>query len=580
MKAAIETTDRSEPPYPPTETETETATDAMKRVFKSMPDRASHLSFFHNEVRDWFSVKKFWSTVMSRNNIRAAEEDAKGTTAMTQTSLDMSDKSLPQWMRGSCQYGLTDISAIHECGAEEFLGYHSRGDKKKGNKRKTFALRIGYDGSRYQGYQSQGASNTDIVTVEEDVKKALRGMSSMSAGRTDKDVSAVSQVISCHTFDQSVTPQSLRRSFAETAAVREGRLTLFDCAIVPKKFHALFSATWRRYLYLFPLNIRRKPSSESVQESSLDADPPVRWFTLKRSSVVTNDGSVNRSSAGDTKFDFDVDIDIDHVNALLASLEGKELSYNGFAYKDIQKTNRGALANRGGGARGKDGTTAKKSMDSTEGEEVKASVDDVTRDEDTRQQSHVHAHNGEQFGSRPESKMRYTPLDKCTLHKASAYMVDIQQYLQGTDSSSKGEGGEKEGLEEKLVMCVELVGSRFLRRMVRILVATAIRECQLPAEERDQDVLLKICELGLRDRSSMAISGEGLAIAGVGYDLASLSIPKFGTTTTNPKKLKKKALKRALAEKDDRELEEKKAKMATSSSLGDTSLLETLTRQY
>jgi hypothetical protein len=53
-----------------------------------------------------------------------------------------------------------------------------------------------------------------------------------------------------------------------------------------------------------------------------------------------------------------------------------------------------------------------------------------------------------------------------------------------------------------------------------------------------------------RDRSSMAITGEGLAMAGVGYDLQSLSIPKFGTTTTNPKKLKKKALKRALAEQE------------------------------
>ena len=61
-----------------------------------------------------------------------------------------------------------------------------------------------------------------------------------------QDVSAVSQVISCHTFDQSVTPASLQHSFFESVAVREGRLALFDCAVVPKKFHALFSATWRR----------------------------------------------------------------------------------------------------------------------------------------------------------------------------------------------------------------------------------------------------------------------------------------------------------------------------------------------
>lgn len=55
-----------------------------------------------------------------------------------------------------------------------------------------------------------------------------------------------------------------------------------------------------------------------------------------------------------------------------------------------------------------------------------------------------------------------------------------------------------------------------------------------------------------RERSSLAITGEGLAMAGVGYDLASLSVPKFGTTTTNPKKLKRKAEKRARAEECER----------------------------
>jgi hypothetical protein len=53
----------------------------------------------------------------------------------------------------------------------------------------------------------------------------------------------------------------------------------------------------------------------------------------------------------------------------------------------------------------------------------------------------------------------------------------------------------------------------------------------------------------------MAITGEGLAMAGVGYDLGALSVPKFGSTTTNPKKMEKKALKRALAEKEEKEME-------------------------
>ena len=36
-----------------------------------------------------------------------------------------------------------------------------------------------------QGYQSQGV-NSGMITVEDDVKLALGGISSMSAGRTDK----------------------------------------------------------------------------------------------------------------------------------------------------------------------------------------------------------------------------------------------------------------------------------------------------------------------------------------------------------------------------------------------------------
>lgn len=38
------------------------------------------------------------------------------------------------------------------------------------------------------------------------------------------------------------------------ASLLSGRLAVYDCVRVPKKFHARSSATWRRYLYLFPLN--------------------------------------------------------------------------------------------------------------------------------------------------------------------------------------------------------------------------------------------------------------------------------------------------------------------------------------
>lgn len=50
-----------------------------------------------------------------------------------------------------------------------------------------------------------------------------------------------------------------------------------------------------------------------------------------------------------------------------------------------------------------------------------------------------------------------------------------------------------------------------------------MRESVLPSEERDEDILHKICVSGCRDRASLAVPGTGLALCGVGYDLGVLS---------------------------------------------------------
>jgi tRNA U38,U39,U40 pseudouridine synthase TruA len=68
------------------------------------------------------------------------------------------------------------------------------------------------------------------------------------------------------------------------------------------------------------------------------------------------------------------------------------------------------------------------------------------------------------------------------------------------------------------VLCVELVGNRFLRRMVRVLVATAIRESIPEAARYPQadDALLLIA--GERDRlaSAPGAPGEGLGFCEAG----------------------------------------------------------------
>ena len=99
----------------------------------------------------------------------------------------------------------------------------------------------------------------------------------MAAGRTDRGVSAISQIISFATFDD-VTADDILREFNASLACRQGHLWAWDCQRVPRKFQALFSATWRRYLYLFPL-------CDGLYNGNVDVDVPFvlecfQWYSV------------------------------------------------------------------------------------------------------------------------------------------------------------------------------------------------------------------------------------------------------------------------------------------------------------
>jgi hypothetical protein len=145
----------------------------------------------------------------------------------------------------------------------------------------------------------------------------------------------------------------------------------------------------------------------------------------------------------------------------------------------------------------------------------------------------------------------------------------------GGNDNDDGEDGEEEDDDESAVsetlpytstdvaMCVELVGSRFLRQMVRIMVvrehwseivitlplitfcddaytdlffclfayllfqSTAARESILPEGIRNENIMLDICATRDRSRASSALPGRALCFAGVGYDARDLAIYKF-----------------------------------------------------
>ena len=106
-------------------------------LFKSMPDRSSHMAYFHDPSRDWACVKNFWSSMISKNSILHQDKDCPEDSEQVKSHVQC---QLPPWALGTEQFGVTDMNAIHECGKEEYLGYFARGNKKK-NQRKTFGLR-------------------------------------------------------------------------------------------------------------------------------------------------------------------------------------------------------------------------------------------------------------------------------------------------------------------------------------------------------------------------------------------------------------------------------------------------------
>lgn len=154
----------------------------------------------------------------------------------------------PALIAGDETYGLTDVSLLRYEGKD---------------RRQTFAMRIGYTGSSYHGFQQQRGSA--VRSVQDDLLDALGGRQVAAAGRTDRHVSALSQVVSLHTFD-ALTEASIAEAFAASEGSRAGRVRLLAVARVPRAFHALYGASWRRYVYMLPL-------SESEEQGGAALDP-------------------------------------------------------------------------------------------------------------------------------------------------------------------------------------------------------------------------------------------------------------------------------------------------------------------
>ena len=210
--------------------------DSIQSSLLTLAQRSTHRSYFDN--RDWKSIIDLLYTLC------------------TNESTELSDNLVYS--------GITNLHAIHDIGKLEYIS----GDPRY--RRQTFAMRISYIGSMYSGYQKQ----SNRVSVEGDIYDGLGQRTCVAAGRTDKDVSALSQIISFATRED-VTADELINTLKRSDACMTNRLKVHECYRVPRRFHALFSAKTRRYLYFFPLNI-------GPYEQGVDLDVALVDNLLKR----------------------------------------------------------------------------------------------------------------------------------------------------------------------------------------------------------------------------------------------------------------------------------------------------------
>lgn len=111
------------------------------------------------------------------------------------------------------------------------------------------ACRIEYDGSEYNGWQSQ--PHEGVVTVQDKLESALSGIAATSirvhcAGRTDTGVHAFSQVIH---FNTPVARSPKAWVMGGNASL-PGDIRIHWAIPVNETFHARFSAEYRCYRYV------------------------------------------------------------------------------------------------------------------------------------------------------------------------------------------------------------------------------------------------------------------------------------------------------------------------------------------
>lgn len=110
---------------------------------------------------------------------------------------------------------------------------------------------VGYDGSKFHGFQIQD----NVRTVQGEIEKALKNITQQdiiihASGRTDAKVHALGQVFH---FDTGKEMTENRWRMAINHFMPED-IYIYDCCLVDAKFHSRYSATTKEYRYYLSMN--------------------------------------------------------------------------------------------------------------------------------------------------------------------------------------------------------------------------------------------------------------------------------------------------------------------------------------
>ena len=297
------------------------------------------------------------------------------------------------------------------------------------------------------------------------------------SGRTDRNVSGYGQILqvfrNCEHAkrryrdekEEEKVAEIIRKAINEgSVAGKRGYLRAGAIFRANAEWHANFSATWRRYVYVVP--------KRTLSKSEIDFD---------------NYNDCNDDVDG---VPIDDEIDCEYLNEILQALENKTIDMYAFG-RDL--------------AKGK----------STECKMIRARAKTIFIPKykippQKRNDSNI---NCKRFRDRRNTKdSKHSVLFDIDDASSSSVVVE-----------TAAEENSKVKEEEELLECVaiELVADRFLRKMVRCIVSTACREASkqsLLSTSRDREILLKFAKA--RDRASLAPPAPpyGLLFCAVGYD--------------------------------------------------------------